>query len=600
MNHPGNDNDEQASLSMYELPNASDSIGIRHDNASHSNGMRHDNKDEGRTRKNSMSDTSIDMASFDDIFTPDARHDNFLSDDADEQSSLISRQDHNHHETPDSGNFGNVFEGAIHEGPADNGFNQARETPTNATLSQNRETQENETKEHGNREAFDSAFNNESDQKSQRTAEMQQSPEPIKSYTRDGAESPFSMGSMNTEVHSSDKANGYAEQHNSATTTQEEGKHPVENDFHYSHPQEVTSQGSYSQFSQHDHENGSSSKSLGAHTIGPNSRPENLHYSSALEPRSTTAASTYHMQAAPTVPKGNERIPQETSASGNGSRSPVERVIELLDDEGDTDSDDTRADPSKKRQRLDQVDSSNVGRQQSDAAAASASARNMNMPRWMTQNSQSQGFRQRQAVPIQRPTIATTPAPSFIQSRPQIQEPSYFDLPPGFVPTWELLYPIRSAKKQEPKAFELSLLNVQEFTITGLPVTYEGPPSSVTGLRLKIKEISKPHGKAVFEKDKEGYSGKWRIPLGAYRSFFSYLNSDPMVRVVGIPETQLKIASLGKARLERGYPSTRKIISKGVPKGLAKALAPFQRGGVDFVAEKDGRALIADDMGLGK
>lgn len=67
-----------------------------------------------------------------------------------------------------------------------------------------------------------------------------------------------------------------------------------------------------------------------------------------------------------------------------------------------------------------------------------------------------------------------------------------------------------------------------------------------------------------------------------------------MTKVVGIPETQLKIASLGKARLERGFPSTKKILAKGVPKGLATALAPFQRGGVDFVAEKDGRALIAD------
>ncbi len=64
--------------------------------------------------------------------------------------------------------------------------------------------------------------------------------------------------------------------------------------------------------------------------------------------------------------------------------------------------------------------------------------------------------------------------------------------------------------------------------------------------------------------------------------------------MVGIPQDQLKIASLGKARLEKGYPSTKKLISLGVPRGLATALAPFQRGGVDFVVEKRGRALIAD------
>ena len=81
---------------------------------------------------------------------------------------------------------------------------------------------------------------------------------------------------------------------------------------------------------------------------------------------------------------------------------------------------------------------------------------------------------------------------------------------------------------------------------------------------------------------------------GAYRSFYAYLNSDPQCQVSGIPENQLKIASLGKARLEKGYPSANKIITQGVPRGLATALAPFQRGGVDFVIEKEGRALIAD------
>jgi hypothetical protein len=81
---------------------------------------------------------------------------------------------------------------------------------------------------------------------------------------------------------------------------------------------------------------------------------------------------------------------------------------------------------------------------------------------------------------------------------------------------------------------------------------------------------------------------------GAYQDFFAYLNSDPMCKVEGIPQNQLNIASLGRARLEKGYPSAKKLILQGVPKGLATALAPFQRGGVDFVIEKEGRALIAD------
>jgi hypothetical protein len=67
-----------------------------------------------------------------------------------------------------------------------------------------------------------------------------------------------------------------------------------------------------------------------------------------------------------------------------------------------------------------------------------------------------------------------------------------------------------------------------------------------------------------------------------------------MCQVVGIPGSQLKIASLGRARLEKGYPSAIKLINQGVPKGLANAMAPFQRGGVDFIIDKDGRAMLAD------
>ena len=81
---------------------------------------------------------------------------------------------------------------------------------------------------------------------------------------------------------------------------------------------------------------------------------------------------------------------------------------------------------------------------------------------------------------------------------------------------------------------------------------------------------------------------------GAYQAFVSYLRNNKMWKVKGIPDDQLKIASLGKARLDKGFPSAQKIISYGVPRGLATTLAPFQRGGVDFVMERNGRALIAD------
>jgi hypothetical protein len=77
-------------------------------------------------------------------------------------------------------------------------------------------------------------------------------------------------------------------------------------------------------------------------------------------------------------------------------------------------------------------------------------------------------------------------------------------------------------------------------------------------------------------------------------AFASFLQSDPLTSVEGIPHHQLQVASVERARQAQGYPSAEQLQEKGVPLRLAKALAPFQRGGVDFVLSKDGRAMIAD------
>jgi hypothetical protein len=112
---------------------------------------------------------------------------------------------------------------------------------------------------------------------------------------------------------------------------------------------------------------------------------------------------------------------------------------------------------------------------------------------------------------------ATIEKQRVVVPRPTQHQPYYVNLPPSFVPTWRVLLPPREIRRNDgQKSFELSLLNVKEFTITGLPVTFEGPPSSITGLRKKIKEISRDHGKAVFERDKDGGLGRWRIPLVGY------------------------------------------------------------------------------------
>ena len=81
---------------------------------------------------------------------------------------------------------------------------------------------------------------------------------------------------------------------------------------------------------------------------------------------------------------------------------------------------------------------------------------------------------------------------------------------------------------------------------------------------------------------------------GAYEQFLYALRARPKTTVQPIPTYQLNVASLGKARLDKGFPSAEKIVNAGVPPGLACSLADFQRGGVDFVIDKGGRALIAD------
>jgi SWI/SNF-related matrix-associated actin-dependent regulator 1 of chromatin subfamily A len=121
---------------------------------------------------------------------------------------------------------------------------------------------------------------------------------------------------------------------------------------------------------------------------------------------------------------------------------------------------------------------------------------------------------------------------------------------------------------------------------------------SLMGLRKPIKEITRLHSqedeRAVLEE------GRWRIPLSVYNQFLGYLFRQSGTHVEEIPRAQLNIASMGRAVKERGYPSPEELIDRGIPVGLANALAPYQRGGVDFVLQREGKALIADEMGLGK
>lgn len=342
--------------------------------------------------------------------------------------------------------------------------------------------------------------------------------------------------------------------------------------------------------------------------------------------------------------------PQQLApAAAHAPTAPSNDVIELLDDDDEDETDNTAAvtktslENQPKRQKMAHaVNPAAILQQNTNNAAMIAhsayQARAAHMPDWMRHAAQQQPgqpghpgaslpippgqmiqqafappmpqgampfggpvipypgppLQQQRVHPPQPPAI-----PHVLQAMYKFDQPQYVTLSPDFVPTWNQLVPMRPAappkfKPNEHKSFRLSLLNVNEFTITGLPLGFDGPPTSISGLRAPIRKVSREHGKAVYESDKDGGAGKWRIPLGAYHNFFAWLKSDVYTQVEGIPSIQLKIASLERARQEKGYPSVKKLREAGVPKGLARTLAPFQRGGVDFVLEKEGRALIAD------
>ena len=88
-------------------------------------------------------------------------------------------------------------------------------------------------------------------------------------------------------------------------------------------------------------------------------------------------------------------------------------------------------------------------------------------------------------------------------------KPMYFSLDSaGAQPTWRTLLPVPPVARKAPPSngsrrryFRLSLLNVNEFTITGLQPSWDAPPTPLTNLRTPIRQTSREHGKAVFERD---------------------------------------------------------------------------------------------------
>ena len=189
------------------------------------------------------------------------------------------------------------------------------------------------------------------------------------------------------------------------------------------------------------------------------------------------------------------------------------------------------------------------------------------------------------------------------------REPQY--LPPhsqGHIPLWTQINFHRNVQIPpldggEVKAYKLTLLSQSEFTITAASHQHQMTEPNLNGLRAEIKKITRIHGmgkKAVFEKNvsNEDGGGRWRIPLSAYQPFYSFLCFRPRSIVYGIPTRQLEALSLSQTAKEKSPITTLDELSEySIPQGLVRSLAPYQRDGVGFVLQKEGRALIADEMG---
>lgn len=212
-----------------------------------------------------------------------------------------------------------------------------------------------------------------------------------------------------------------------------------------------------------------------------------------------------------------------TSVSGASSTSGDAFITELSDDESD---DHASGENRSKKQRIENPQPQHLLSMAPSPAAVSYAARNQHLPGWM-----NAGVRVTQQINNSRAATVTVhpgatlsdyhpppkkPPPTSVASAPKIKQhkPNMLDIPEDYTSTWDAPLPSHLYRRpQGRRRYELSLVNVKEFTITGLPISWEGPPSSLAGLRKKIKELSKEHGGATYDRAKDGTDGRWRIPI---------------------------------------------------------------------------------------
>ena len=96
----------------------------------------------------------------------------------------------------------------------------------------------------------------------------------------------------------------------------------------------------------------------------------------------------------------------------------------------------------------------------------------------------------------------------------------YIQIPQGHTPTWQHIIP-QANDISRGETIRLTAINKREFTIYSL----QGG-CSIPALTKQIKTVAKSHGGAVYErKGFPGIAGKWRIPIGAFDDFVTFLKS---------------------------------------------------------------------------
>ena len=114
-------------------------------------------------------------------------------------------------------------------------------------------------------------------------------------------------------------------------------------------------------------------------------------------------------------------------------------------------------------------------------------------------------------------------------------------------------------------------------------------------LSQRLKDIVSLHGK------KNPENSEWVIPVSSYETLKSELKKRTDVIVEAIPSFVLNALSEKAENFSNlNKPSEKTKSLSDIPNEILRKLYPFQADGVQFVLSRHGRALIGDEMGVGK